>query len=145
MSIKLFAINSFSLQFFDFVSSLKQTVNRNWVHFTFSRSKQFKSTFFWIYKPELSQFCAFAPEHLFLTFSEWLLYYWCFKYITSITVIYSRIFSGSWIGCAWSKQENTIRRSKPVSTVFLLHRISEEFFGPESGVTNARHNWPNLY
>jgi len=31
------------------------------------------------------------------------------------------------------KQENTIRRSKPVSTVFLLHRISEEFLGLESG------------
>ena len=71
MSIKLFAINSFSLQFFDFVSSLKQTVNRNWVHFTFSRSKQFKSTFFWIYKPELSQFWALRTEH-FIFDSFWM-------------------------------------------------------------------------
>jgi len=44
------------------------------------------------------------------------LYYCWIHYRLFVTD--SDLVSGFWIGCARSKQENTIRRSKPVSTVF---------------------------
>ena len=41
--------------------------------------------------------CLCTKTTVFDSFSDQRLYYWCFKYITSIIVIYSRIFPGSWI------------------------------------------------
>ena len=46
------------------------------------------------------KFKPFAIERSFSTCAVIDDYYRCFKYITSITVIYTRILSGSRIGCA---------------------------------------------
>ena len=112
MSIKLFAINSFSLQFFDFVSSLKQTVNRNWVHFTFFRSKQFKSTFFWISSTGTQSILSLENRAFFqFFFMNDDFWYRCFKYITIICYLFKPRFR-FWInGCAWNKKIQVLRHS----------------------------------
>ena len=84
----------------------------------------------------------FMPLHqnnYFQLFSEWWLYYWCFKYIIIISVIYTRILSGSWIRCVWREQENTIRRLNLRLLFSSAPDIRKVCLGRKVGVTISRH------
>jgi len=75
VSRKLFAIRSFRLQFFDFISSHEQTVNWNWVYFSFFIRSSFNSTFIWIsFNRNSVNFEPLQQDVYFRLFSGWWLY-----------------------------------------------------------------------
>jgi len=125
VSRKLFAINSFSLQFFDFISILKQAVNWNWVHLTLSVQSSLIQLSFGFLQPELSQFWALTTEHLF---SILLMDDDFYIVVLNILPLYCYLFKTrfrSWInGCAWNKKIQVwglnLRRSSYLSCTDII-------------------------
>ena len=144
MSIKLFCNWFVQFTILWFYSSLKQAVNRNWVHFVFFRSMQSSQLSFWFSTGTGSKLWPIKIR-AFISVFFWMnddLYYYWIHYRLFCT--YSNSVSGFWINNSVRDKKIQVWRYSLFGRLIFVHRYHYKFVGIDGELESIRRQFKNF-